>query len=211
MQYDFLSIEGNIGSGKTTLSKLLSEAYGTKLLLESFADNPFLPKFYAQPERYAFQMELFFMSGRYEQMKEQVLNRDIFGSQLISDYIFSKSLLFASVTLESQEFKLYRKLFSIIYSSLPKPDLTLYLWNDVDQLLQNIKKRGREYEQNIQPDYLEKIQTAYISYFKNHYKSPYLILDVSEIDFVNDTDSLDKIKDLLEQNSLEKDRVVKLG
>ena len=210
MQYNFLSIEGNIGSGKTTLSKLLSEAYDTKLLLESFADNPFLPKFYQNPERFAFQMELFFMSGRYDQMKEEVLNRDMFGPKLISDYIFSKSLLFASVTLKNQEYKLYRKLFSIIYSSLPKPELTLYLWNSVDQLLENIKKRGREYEQDISADYLEKIQSAYLNYFKNHYEGKYLILDVSEIDFVNVTTSLDKIKSLLEEENLEKNRIIKL-
>lgn len=210
MKYNFLSIEGNIGSGKTTLSKLLSEAYDTKLLLESFADNPFLPKFYQNPERFAFQMELFFMSGRYEQMKEEVLNRDMFGPKLISDYIFSKSLLFASVTLKDQEYKLYRKLFSIIYSSLPKPELTLYLWNSVDHLLENIKKRGRDYEQDISADYLEKIQSAYLNYFKNHYKGNYLILDVSEIDFVNDISSLKKIKSLLEEENLEKNRILKL-
>ncbi|MEX2589439.1 MAG: deoxynucleoside kinase, partial [Chitinophagales bacterium] len=158
MQYDFLTIEGNIGSGKTSLSKMLAEQYNTDLLLEEFAENPFLPDFYKNPDRYAFQLELFFMAGRYEQMKERLLNRDLFGQKIISDYLFSKSLLFASVTLKSQEYKLYRKLFSIIYSSLPLPGISIYLWNDIDRLLQNIKKRGRDYEQEISADYLEKIQ-----------------------------------------------------
>ncbi|MEX0813549.1 MAG: deoxynucleoside kinase [Chitinophagales bacterium] len=210
MQYDFLTIEGNIGSGKTSLSKMLAEQYNTDLLLEEFAENPFLPDFYKNPDRYAFQLELFFMAGRYEQMKERLLNRDLFGQKIISDYLFSKSLLFASVTLKSQEYKLYRKLFSIIYSSLPLPGISIYLWNDIDRLLQNIKKRGRDYEQEISADYLEKIQNAYLNYFKNHHKKPYLILDVSDVDFVNNAEDFKKISSLIEDSNAPRNAVVRV-
>ena len=210
MRYNFLTIEGNIGSGKTTLSQKLSKVYDTQLLLEKFADNPFLPKFYKKPERYAFPLELFFMAERYSQIKEQVQGRDLFGQKLISDYMFSKSLLFAGVTLEEQKYKLYRKLFSIILPSLPQADLCIYLWNDIDQLIRNIRKRGRSYEQEIEKDYLLKIQKAYLSYFKNHYNGKYLILDISERDFVGKEADFQKIIQLLEDPGLKFNQFISL-
>lgn len=210
MHYNFLTIEGNIGSGKTTLSQKLSEYYNTRLLLEKFADNPFLPQFYKKPERYAFPLELFFMAERYTQLKDDFTKSDLFQHKIISDYLFSKSLLFAGVTLQEQEYKLYRRLFSIIQSSLPEPDLCIYLWNSIDNLMCNIKKRGRDFEMNIQPEYLSKIQEAYLNYFKNYYKGKYLILDVSEADFVNNKNDFKKITALLESRADAKNSFIKL-
>lgn len=184
MSLDFLVIEGNIGAGKTTFAKMLSEEYDAKLILERFAENPFLPKFYSDPEKYSFPLELSFLAERYSQLKNELTNRDLFHQHTIADYYFMKSLIFAQNTLAQDEYNLYRNFFDIIYERLPKPDLFVYLHLPEDQLIVNIRKRGREYEQTIDVDYLKKIREGYFTFFSQQNDFPILIVDISGIDFV---------------------------
>ena len=187
MSYKFITIEGNIGVGKTTFSKMLAEELGYRIVLEEFADNPFLPKFYNQPERYAFSLELFFMAERYRQLGD-LREQDLFSKGIVSDYFFVKSKLFAENNLSDDELLLFNRLSDIALKNLPKPDLIIYLHSDVKRLQENIKKRGRSYEQNISNDYLSDIQNKYFDFFKKHIEFPVLIVDVSEVDFVNQKD-----------------------
>ncbi len=184
MNLDFLVIEGNIGAGKTTFAKMLSEEYDTKLILERFAENPFLPKFYNDPEKYSFPLELSFLAERYGQLKKELTNRDLFHQHTIADYYFMKSLIFAQNTLAQDEYNLYRNFFDIIYERLPKPDLFVYLHLPENQLLINIRKRGRDYEQSIDADYLRKIREGYFTFFSQQNDFPVLIVDTSNVDFV---------------------------
>jgi len=185
MSYKYIVIEGNIGAGKTSLAKRIASDYNAKLILEQFADNPFLPKFYKEPDRYSFPLELSFLASRYHQLKEEMGNRDLFQPFIVSDYYFMKSLIFAGRTLKDDEYNLYRQLFMIIYESLPKPELFVYLYVDTDRLIQNIKLRGRSYEQEITKEYLDDIQKGYFEFFKQNPKIPFLILDINEMDFVS--------------------------
>lgn len=195
--YKYIVIEGNIGSGKTSLSKKMANALDSKLVLEEFSDNPFLPKFYKDQKRYAFPLELSFLAERYHQLKEELNSYDLFKKTIVSDYYFSKSLLFAKITLPEDEFELYQRLFNIIYSNLPKPDLYIFLYTDIDRLLRNIQQRGRSYEQEIKPEYLENIRNEYVNFLNKQVDFPVLLIDNSNIDFVkNETDFL-KIKEQL--------------
>jgi deoxyadenosine/deoxycytidine kinase len=193
----FLVIEGNIGAGKTTLSKKLAEEENAKLILEQFADNPFLPKFYQNQERYSFPLELSFLADRYRQIKKEVLNLDLFHSLLIADYYFAKSAIFAQNTLQVDEYRLFREIFDIIFESMPKPDLYVYLHADVERLLKNIETRGRDYERNMDPAYLEKIRKGYFSFFKQVQNFPVLLIDTNSIDFVNNPDHYHQIKEAI--------------
>ena len=199
MKYHFITIEGNIGAGKTTLSHLLARHFNARLILEQFADNPFLPKFYENPAQYAFPLELFFMAERYKQLKELVHTGDLFQSVTISDYLFTKCLLFAKVNLPDQEFLLYQKLFDIIHSQMIQPDILIYLHAPVSKLQSNIRKRNRSYEQHIPDDYLYNIQEAY-----THYIRPYnirtLFIDVSNADFLGNEAHLKVVLDALEKD-----------
>lgn len=190
----FLVIEGNIGAGKTTLSKMISEEYNAKLILEQFADNPFLPKFYKDQDRYSFPLELSFLADRYNQIKKEVLNLDLFHSFLVADYYFAKSSIFAQNTLKEDEYHLFRQIFDIIFESMPKPDLYVYLHANTDKLLKNIENRGRSYEQNIEVNYLEKIQKGYFQFFKQITSFPVLIIDINNIDFVKNINHYDILK-----------------
>lgn len=193
--YKYIVIEGNIGAGKTTFAKMLAEKHNARLLLETFADNPFLPKFYEEPEKYAFTLEMAFMADRYGQLQKGVQDQDLFTDFMISDYYFMKSLIFAKQTLSDTEYQLYRQFFHIIYSSLPKPDLYVYLHADTERLLRNIKKRGREYEQNISADYLSKIQQGYFDFFKQHRGNfPFVIIDATHLDFLNKVSHFAKLE-----------------
>jgi deoxyguanosine kinase len=185
MNLDYLVIEGNIGAGKTTFAKMLSEEFDTKLILERFAENPFLPKFYNDPEKYSFPLELSFLAERYGQLKKELTNRDLFHQQTIADYYFMKSLIFAQNTLAQDEYNLYRNFFDIIYERLPKPDLFVYLHLSENQLISNIRKRGRDYEQAIDADYLKKIREGYFTFFSQQNDFPVLIVDTTGIDFVS--------------------------
>lgn len=182
---NYIVIEGNIGAGKTSLSRLISNDLNARLILEEFSDNPFLPLFYKNPERYAFPVELFFMTERHKQLQE-LLQGDLFHNYIVSDYIFSKTLLFAGQNLQNEELRLFQRLFHTLNASFPKPHLLVYLHRSVDDLLFNINKRGREYESDIEASYLQKIQNAYFSFFEIEANNlPILVLNVEGLDFVN--------------------------
>lgn len=184
-KHPFVAIEGNIGAGKTTLCKKLSEDFNTRLILESFAENPFLSKFYENPEQHAFSVELFFMTERYKQLQNFLSPADLFQQFTIADYYFVKTLLFAKQNLKEDEYRLFNNLFHILNNNFPKPDLIVYLHRPVEQLLQNIQKRGREYEQHIKAEYLTTIQTAYFDFFRTEADIPILIIDVEDMDFLH--------------------------
>tara|TARA_B100000963_G_scaffold77857_1_gene65906 strand:+ start:10153 stop:10782 length:630 start_codon:yes stop_codon:yes gene_type:complete len=196
MQYNHIAVEGNIGSGKTTLAGMLAADYNVRLILEKFADNPFLPKFYKEPEKNAFPLELFFMAERYHQLKSNK-EQDLFQPQKISDYFFVKSKLFAQNNLKDDERQLFNRFFEIIFSSLRSPDLVVYLYSSIKRLRKNIIKRGRDFEQDISDKYLENIQHNYLDYLRKQNHFPVLMLDVSDVDFVKQKDVYDSIKELI--------------
>lgn len=183
---NYIVVEGNIGAGKTSLTKRLAEDLNARLILEEFSDNPFLPLFYKNPERYAFPVELFFMTERHKQLQELLNKGSLFQEYVLSDYIFSKTLLFAGENLENEELRLFQRLFHTLNASFPKPHLLVYLHRSTDDLLKNIRKRGRAYEQDISADYLLKIQQAYFNFFKMVEQDlSILVLDVEGLDFMN--------------------------
>ena len=198
MNYKFITIEGNIGAGKTTLSTLLSKHYNARLVLEEFADNPFLPSFYENPAQYAFPLELFFMAERYKQWKDVLQAPDMFHNITISDYLFTKSLLFAKVNLSEEEYLLYQKLFDIINPQILQPDILIFLHAPVKKLQENIKKRNRGYEQGIDNEYLANIQETYLQYLKQH-NIKTLFVDAGNADFLNNPEHLKAITDALEK------------
>lgn len=200
MKYNFITIEGTIGAGKTTLAKLLAADYNAKLILEQFEDNPFLPRFYEDKERYAFPVELYFMAERFQHLKKLLSEADIFKSFTVSDFLFQKSLIFATQNLKEDEERLYRLLFDIINTSLPKPDMVLYLYAPVEKLLQNIKRRGRSYEQHIEGEYLEKIQSAYLEYFKMQQHSRVVLLNTAKLNWVDNPADYLRVTELLQED-----------
>jgi len=204
MKYNYLVIEGNIGSGKTSLSTRISEQFNAKLILEQFADNPFLPKFYNDPDKYAFPLELSFLAERYRQLKEDLSKQDLFKDFTVADYFFNKTLIFAKTNLQTDEFNLFAKVFNIINDSLPKPDLFVYLYVEIDKLIENIQKRGRNYEKKIQKEYLQNIQNGYLDYIKNNqHKLRILIIDTNNIDFVNNYNDYCKITETIFEKDYE--------
>jgi deoxyadenosine/deoxycytidine kinase len=203
MKYNFIAIEGNIGAGKTTLSNMLANRFNARLVLEQFSDNPFLPEFYKNPDKVAFPLELSFLADRYGQLKQDLINLDLFNDITIADYFIYKSLIFASNNLKEDELLLYQRLFDIIASSLPKPDLLIYLYLDTTQLQKNIIKRGRSYELNIKTEYLEQIQNRYLSFLQGLPNQKVLVVDMQEIDFVSDKQKFERIIQLL-NNDYEK-------
>ncbi|WP_299532221.1 2-amino-4-hydroxy-6-hydroxymethyldihydropteridine diphosphokinase [Ulvibacterium sp.] len=189
----FIAIEGNIGAGKTTLARRMSTDFNGKLVLERFAENPFLPKFYEDSNRYAFPLEMSFLADRYQQFSDDTSQFDLFRNFMISDYDIYKSLIFAKITLQKEEFELYRKVFDFMYKEVKKPQIYVYLYQTTKRLLENIKKRGRDYERNIGPDYLEKINRGYFDFLKSYPKANCLIIDISEMDFVADRDDYNTV------------------
>ena len=184
-KYNYIAIEGNIGAGKTSLTKMIGDDFNAKLVLERFADNPFLPKYYKDMERYAFPLEMSFLADRYNQLSEDLAQFDLFKNFIVSDYYIFKSLIFAQVSLHKDEYALYRKIFDVMYKEISKPDLYVYLYQNTERLLRNIKKRGRDYEQNIQSEYLDKIHSGYSTFIQSEEGLNTLVIDVSELDFVN--------------------------
>jgi deoxyguanosine kinase len=182
-QYPFIAIEGNIGSGKTTFCHKMAEHFECNIILEQFTDNPFLPFFYQQPERYAFPVELFFMTERHKQLQEHFASPNLFQQSVASDYFFVKTLLFAKNNLNDEEFRLFQRLFGVLNSTFPKPDLLVYLHRPIDALLRQIRQRGRDMEQNIAPEYLEEIQNAYLEFFKSENSLPILVIELGDLDF----------------------------
>ena len=205
MQYNFIAIEGNIGSGKTSLSKMLAKEFSAKLILEQFADNPFLPKFYKDQKKYAFPLEMSFLAERYQQLSDETIQPELFSPFIISDYYVFKSLIFAEITLEEEEFKLYKRLFMMMYNNLVKPDLFVYLYQNTDRLLENIKKRGRDYEMDIEANYLEMINKGYLDFIKQQNELKILVVDVSKIDFVNNEGDYSKLKEVILNTSYSAD------
>lgn len=199
MKHQFITIEGNIGAGKTTLANILAKQLNARIILEEFADNPFLPKFYDNPGQYAFPLELFFMAERYKQLKELVHTKDLFQSITISDYLFTKCLLFAKVNLPEEEFRLYQKLFDIIHQQLVFPDMLIYLHAPVNKLQQNIKKRNRPFEQAIPDEYLFNIQETYTHYIKQHHIKT-IFIDASNADFIGNPAHVQVVLDALEKD-----------
>ncbi|OIV41906.1 2-amino-4-hydroxy-6-hydroxymethyldihydropteridine diphosphokinase [Flavobacterium johnsoniae] len=197
-KFNYIAFEGNIGAGKTTLVHKIAEDFNAKTVLERFADNPFLPKFYKDQNRYAFPLEMSFLADRYQQLSDDLAQFDLFKDFIVADYHIFKSLIFAKITLQEDEYRLYRNLFDIIYKEMPKPDLYIYLYQNTERLLQNIKKRGRNYEQNIEAEYLDKINNGYLEYIKSQADLNVLIIDVSDRDFVKKQEDylfvLDKIQ-----------------
>ncbi|MBO9153725.1 deoxynucleoside kinase [Chitinophaga sp. GCM10012297] len=199
MQYRFITIEGNIGAGKTTLALKLAEHLQARLILEEFADNPFLPKFYAEPEQYAFPLELFFMAERYKQLKEMLATRDLFSQYTVSDYLFVKSLLFAKMNLKEDEFGLYQKLFDIINPQLAQPDLLIFLNAPVPKLQQNISRRNRSYEQQIPDSYLQNVHGMYMQYIRQHPMRT-LMVDTTKMDFLHRPEDFATLLEALEKD-----------
>ena len=199
MNYNFITIEGNIGAGKTTLANLLSKHFNARLILEEFAENPFLPKFYENPQQYAFPLELFFMAERHKQLKDLLQTKDMFQNITVSDYLFTKCLLFAKVNLPDEEFRLYQKLFEIINPQIVQPDILIYLHSPVNKLQENIKKRNRKYEQQIPNDYLFSLQETYTQYIKQHHIKT-LFVDASNADFIDNPKHLQIVIDALDKD-----------
>ena len=197
MRYPYIAIEGNIGAGKTTLAHLLAKKLNARLILEQFADNPFLPKFYENPKQNAFPLELFFMAERYKQLKDMIHTSDLFQSVTVSDYVFTKCLLFAKINLSEEEFRLYQRLFEIMQPQVAFPDILIYLHSPVQKLQKNIKKRNRTYEQNIPDEYLFNIQQTYTSYIKQH-NIKTIFVDAVNADFLSNGEHLQALVNALE-------------
>lgn len=202
--YRHVVVEGNIGSGKTSLAKMLAKRWDARLLLETFEDNPFLPKFYQEPDRYGFPVELTFLAERYHQKKETTAQTDLFQPKLVADYMFSKSMIFARINLTEDEFELYRTLFQIIHERLPKPDLIVFLHCSPEQALKNIEKRGRSYEGSIQLEYLESINRGYLEYFRTLKDQRLLMIDSSGLDFVQNQEDFSWLVEQVEAPMEEK-------
>lgn len=183
--HQFVCIEGNIGTGKTELAKMIAKDFGKKLVLEEFDDNPFLPKFYKQPKTYAFPLEMSFLAARFNQFKKEISQADLFQNGWVSDYIFFKCLIFSKINLNDDEYELYTKMFEIINQQLPKPDLLVYLHKPIDKLLYNIKKRNRDYEQSITEEYLYKIQQGYFDFLYQLPDQKILMINTEDIDFLS--------------------------
>jgi deoxyguanosine kinase len=190
-----IAIEGVIGAGKTTLAQMLSERLGARLVLEQFEQNPFLPKFYEDPEHYAFQTQIFFLLSRYKQQQE-LFQADLFHSHIVTDYIFEKDKIFAYLTLQDEELKLYETLLSSIEKNIPQPDLVVYLQSGVERLMANIRKRKRKMEENMSEEYIRELNEAYNYFFFRYKSTPLLIVKSTDIDFVNKPEDFEE---LLEQ------------
>tara|TARA_Y100000385_G_C13103968_1_gene646260 strand:+ start:4638 stop:5288 length:651 start_codon:yes stop_codon:yes gene_type:complete len=195
--YDFICIEGNIGAGKTSFCHLLQKEYSCSLVLEEFDQNPFLPYFYQDKDRYAFPVELFFLTERYKQLENTLLKPDLFASFTAADYFFTKSLLFAQNNLVPSEFRLFQKMFKALEPSFPNPEILVYFHRDVDILTDHIQKRGRDYEKFIKREYLLEIQNTYFDYFRNIVSFPVLIIDLNKIDFLDDQRNYEAVKHII--------------
>lgn len=198
-KYNYIAIEGNIGAGKTSLAQQIASDFNAKLILERFKENPFLPKFYQDPSRYAFPLEMSFLADRYQQLVEDITQYDLFKDCVVADYDVYKSMIFAKITLSEEEQSLYKKLFHLMHKELPKPDLYVYLYQTTERLLENIKKRGRKYEQSIEADYLMKINEGYLDFIKSQHSQNVKLIDISERDFVNSRkDYLSVLKEIID-------------
>lgn len=200
LKHRFIAIEGNIGAGKTTLTKKLAADHQARIILEEFTDNPFLPKFYQNPERYAFPVELFFMTERFKQLQAELMQAQLFSDTVIADYFFIKTLLFAKKNLPEEEYRLFKQLFQVLNQHSRKPDLILYIHRPVSQLLKNIEKRGRSMESQMDPDYLANIQEAYFDFFKAGEEWSIMVLDAGQMDFESSEEDYNFVIELLNRD-----------
>ncbi|MTI86583.1 MAG: deoxynucleoside kinase [Balneolaceae bacterium] len=200
-QFDFIAIEGVIGAGKTSLARLLAERQNARLVLEEFKDNPFLPKFYEDRERYAFQTQLAFLASRFKQ-QDNMMSKDLFHELTISDYIFEKDRIFARLNLDQDELALYDNIFNIMTGIAAQPDLIIYIQSSVDRLMENINNRGREYEQQISREYIQELNDAYNHFFHHYTRSPLIILNATEVDFVDNQEHLVYIEEQIFENPI---------
>jgi deoxyguanosine kinase len=198
--YNYICIEGNIGAGKTSLATRMAAQFNARFIPEEFEDNPFLPKFYQDADKYSFPLELSFLASRYQQLSDTLTHQELFHQFTISDYLIDKSLIFSRNTLGEDEYKLYTKLFHIMMQFIPRPDLLVYLYVDISKLRQNIRHRGREYEQNIKADYLERIQRSYLDHLRTLENQRILIIDTNNVDFVGNLTDYDTMVDLIMQD-----------
>jgi len=202
MQYNYIAIEGTIGAGKTTLATRIANDFNGKLVLEEFEGdkNPFLPKFYKEPEKYSFQLEMTFLALRFQQLKDKLGALDLFHDFIISDYYVAKSLIFSRNNLQEDEYQLFARFFNIIFSDMPKPELLVYLYSNVSRLQQNIRKRGRSYEQEISDAYLESIQQGYFDFLRQQQNTMrILLIDMNNVDFVKNDDDYRRILDVIDR------------
>ncbi len=197
MKYNYIAIEGNIGAGKTTLANKLAQNINARLILERFEDNSFLPRFYEDPKNYAFPLEMSFLADRYQQVKDKLAHGDLFSSNIVADYIIDKSRIFASINLPKDELLLFNKLFDIIYPTILKPDLIVYLHLSVDDLIEKIRERGRSYELNIKASYLEKIQNRYFDYFRKSSNLRIVITDITNKDLLNNENDFQNFLEMI--------------
>ena len=198
-RYSYLAIEGNIGAGKTSLATQLAQEFNARLILERFKDNPFLPRFYEDPQRYAFSLEMSFLADRYQQLAEDITQYDLFAESVVADYDAFKSIIFGRITLADEEFELFRKLFALMHRDLPRPELYVYLYQHTDRLLQNIEQRGREYEQTIEAEYLDKINAGYLEFIRQQHLPNVKVIDISDLDLVeNRADYLSVVHQILD-------------
>jgi len=200
LRYNFIAIEGNIGAGKTTLAARIAHEFNAKLILEQFEDNPFLPKFYKEPDKYAFPLEMSFLASRFQQLKDELGSGDLFKSFTIADYFIIKSLIFSKKTLAEDEYALYTRFFNIIYNQLPKPDLLVFLHLETPKLQSNIRLRGRPYEQEIKDEYLDRIQEGYFDFIRHQSNLRILILDTNNVDFVKNKSDYLRIIEIMQKN-----------
>ena len=207
-QYEYIVIEGNIGSGKTTLSKKLAERWNSRLMLEEFKDNPFLPKFYENPKQHGFALELSFLAERYHQKRDELNKTDLFKPGIVCDYSFAKSLVFSRINLDEDEFELYNNLFHIIHGRLPKPDLLVFLYCSAEKSLKQIKKRGRDYEQEITSEYLDQINAGYLDFFRQQTGIPIVIVNTNSLDFVKSSDDLAKLFKVFETDYIKGTHII---
>ena len=195
--YNYIVVEGSIGAGKTTLSTMLARDFNAELVLERFADNPFLEKFYKDPVHYALPVEMTFLMDRYQQLKSMLPARDLFTDFILGDYFIDKCLLFSKNNLAPDEFALFRNVFDAVATNLPKPDLILYLYTKPDRLLRQIAKRNRPFEKDITFEYLSDIQEKYLTYFRENPQTPILLVDTENVDFVENPSDYQRFKDLV--------------
>ena len=208
-KYNFITVEGNTGAGKTTLARMLAKEYGAKLILEEFADNPFLPKFYADRERYAFPTEMFFLMDRHEQLKNDLKSNKFSSGFNITDYLLDKSLLYAKANLPPEEASLFGRVFNSLYEKLPQPELIIYVHSSVPRLLQNIRKRGRDFEQVVEPNYLQIVEDIYLEHFKRNPQLKVLLMYTDELDFVHKPEDYELILDWVNRDYSEGINVLK--
>lgn len=192
-KYNFITIDGNTGAGKTTLAEMLAKQFNANLILETFVENPFLPLFYAEPDRYAFQTEMYFLLDRYQQLKETIKPIDLYGQLNISDYIFVKSLLYAKANLTGEEYKLFDRIFDMFFNDLPEPELFIYVHSTADRLVANIQKRGRGFEQVVRKSYLKAVEDIYFEHFENNKHLRILVIPSDDLDFVENPQHYERI------------------